>query len=102
MRGAILAHQTRTINCKHNIQVGERHIDNCLINAALQKRRVNSNNRFQAAKRKTRCQANGVAFRNAGINEALREFLGKTRQARTRFHGGGYGNNALIFARFCH
>ena len=43
-----------------------------------------------------------MTFRNAGINKSLREFLGKTRQTRARFHGGGYGNNALILTRFCH
>ena len=49
MRGAIVAHQTRAIEGKHNIELFKRHVNNGLIDCSLEKGGIQSYYWFTAA-----------------------------------------------------
>ena len=89
MCGAIGTDDAATVNGKHDRQVLYGDVMNQLVVTALQKRRVDRDDRMQAFGRQSGAQRDRMLLGDCDIEVAIREAVGEFDQARAFTHGRG-------------
>jgi len=99
MAGPVFSDQPGAIDGKGDIEVLQGNIVNQLVITALQKRRIDSDNRFQPIASHACCQGHRVLLSDGNVVELLWEPLGEFDHTRTLAHCRGDAGQQWIALR---
>ena len=99
VRRAVGADQTGAVHAEAHRQLLDRDVVHNLIVSALQERRVDRDKRLVALRRQPRREGHAVLLGDADVEGAIGKCLGKDVDAGARRHGGGDGDDAVVFLR---
>ena len=100
MRGAIGAHQTGAVECKHHRQVLQRHVMDQLVVAALQKSGIDRQHRLDALAGHAGGKGDGMLLGNANVKVTVGKAPVKLDHARAFAHRGRDGHQPVVVR--CH
>ena len=102
VRGPVVAHQPGPVDGEHDRQVLEPDVLHEHVEGALQKGRVDGDDRLQTAQGEPGREQDGVLLGDADVVNAARELAFELLQTRTGGHGRRDGDDALIRPRLAH
>ncbi len=99
MRRPVRTDHARTVDGEHHVELRQRHVDDHLVDSALQERGVDGHDRLLAAGGQAARIADRVLLGDARVHEAQRVLLGEGVKSGAAAHGGGDGDDAVVLAR---